>query len=419
MKILRFLMLFLSVGLLFSCSSSEDSDVTINLSSNFTSRYVNEVAVLTVTTSDGNDVTSSSTFKVNGETISGNSFSSSIEGSFSIVAEYDGKTSNSTVITVSPSPVPVSAITLSGNKTTVGTGENVIFTSLGNNGANLSPQSTVYFNGVAQTGFNLVMNTVGTIDVYSTYTNANNETFTSNTIQVTVVSVINFNKKVLIEDFTGTWCGWCPRVSYGIEQVNAQTNDAVVVALHKSGNDPYIINTSPYNVSSYPTAHLNRTTEWAYPEPENVSQVVGLTSGTNPRLGLALSPTLNGSTLSVDVNVKFGYNFNNMKLVVYVLESGLVYPQTNYTSYYGGGSSIPNFVHNHILRSVLTNVLGDAITGNTNSGDVYNRNISVALPSNITDSNNISIVAFVVDNSGKAINVRMAHIGDTQTFEEE
>lgn len=419
MKIFRFFMLFLSFGLLFSCSSSEDSDVTINLSSNFTSRYVNEVAVLTVTTSDGNDVTSSSTFKVNGETISGNSFSSSIEGSFSIVAEYDGKTSNPTVITVSPSPVPVSSITLSGNKTTVGTGENVIFTSLGNNGANLSPQSTVYFNGVAQTGFNLVMNTVGTIDVYSTYTNADNETFTSNTIQITVVSVINFNKKVLIEDFTGTWCGWCPRVSYGIEQVNAQTNDAVVVALHKSGNDPYIINTSPYNVSSYPTAHLNRTTEWTYPEPENVSQVVGLTSGVNPRLGLALSPTLNGSTLNIDVNVKFGYNFNNMKLVVYVLESGLVYPQTNYTSYYGGGSSIPNFVHNHVLRSVLTNVMGDEITGNTNSGDVYNRNISVPLPNNITDSNNISIVAFVVNNSGKAINVRMAHIGDTQTFEEE
>ena len=419
MKIFRFFMLFLSFGLLFSCSSSEDSDVTISLSSNFTSRYVNEVAVLTVTTSDGNDVTSSSTFKVNGETISGNSFSSSIEGGFSIVAEYDGKTSNTTVITVSPSPVPVSSITLSGNKTTVGTGENVIFTSLGNNGANLSPQSTVYFNGVAQAGFNIVMNTVGTIDVYSTYTNANNETFTSNTIQITVVSVINFNKKVLIEDFTGTWCGWCPRVSYGIEQVNAQTNDAVVVALHKSGNDPYIINTSPYDVSSYPTAHLNRTTEWTYPEPENVSQVVGLTSGTNPRLGLALSPTLNGSTLSVDVNVKFGYNFNNMKLVVYVLESGLVYPQTNYTSYYGGGSTISSFVHNHVLRSVLTNVLGDAITGNTNSGDVYNRTISVPLPNNITDSNNISIVAFVVDNSGKAINVRMAHVGDTQTFEEE
>ena len=419
MKLLKFLTLFFSLGLLFSCSSNDDSGISITLSSNFSTRYVNEVATLTVTTSDGNDVSSNSTIKVDGVAITGNTFSSAIEGSFTLVAEYDGATSNQITITVSPSPVPVSSITLSSNKSTVGTGENIIFTSLGNNGANLSPQSTVYVNGVAQTGFNLTMNTAGTLDVYSTYTDASNVTFTSNTIQVTIVSVINFNKRVLIEDFTGTWCGWCPRVSYGIEQVQSQTNDVSVVALHKSGSDPYIINTSPYNVSAYPTAHLNRTTEWAYPEPENVAQVVALTNGTNPRLGLALSPTLSGSTINLNVNVKFGYNFSNLKLVVYVLESGLVYPQTNYTSYYGGGSTLPNFVHNHVLRSVITNVMVDDITGTTNSGDEYNRNFSVALPSNITNSNNVSLVAFVIDNTGKALNVRTAHFGDTQTFEVE
>jgi hypothetical protein len=419
MKLLKFLTLFFSLGLLFSCSSSDDSGLSITLSSNFSTRYVNEVAALTVTTSEGNDVSSSSTFKINGEAFSGSNFSSSIEGSFTIVAEYDGNTSNQITVTVTPSPIPVSSITLSANKTNVGTGDNVIFTSLGNNGANLSPQSTVYVNGVAQTGFNITMNTVGTIDVYSTYTNASNDTFTSNTVQINVISVINFNKRVLIEDFTGTWCGWCPRVSYGIDQVNAQTNDASVVALHKSGSDPYIVNTSPYNVSAYPTAHLNRTTEWSYPEPENVAQVVALTSGTNPRLGLALVPTLSGSTINLNVNVKFGYNFSNLKLVVYVLESGLVYPQTNYTSYYGGGATLPNFVHNHVLRSVLTNVMGDNITGTTNSGDVYSRNFSVALPSNITNSNNVSLVAFVVDSTGKALNVRTAHFGDTQTYEVE
>ena len=419
MKLFKFLMLFLSVGLLFSCSSNDSDSITINLSSDYTTRYVNEATVLTVTTSDGNDVSSSSTFKVNGVAISGNSFSSPIEGTFSIVAEYDGVTSNVITITVIPSPIPISTITLTSNKSTVGTSENVIFTIMGNNGANISPQSTVYFNGVAQTGFNIIMPTAGTIDVYSTYTNASNETFTSNTLQIEVVSVINFNKRVLIEDFTGTWCGWCPRVSYGIEQVNAQTNDAVVVALHKSGSDPYIINTSPYNVSAYPTAHLNRTTEWSYPEPENVAQVVALTNGTNPRLGLAMSPSLTGSTLNIDVNVKFGFNFTNTKLVVYVLESGLVYPQTNYTSYYGGGSTLPNFVHNHVLRAVLTNVMGDAITGSTNSGDIYTKNFSVQLPSNITNSSNVSIVAFVVDASGKALNARTAHFGDVQTLEVE
>ena len=63
--------------------------------------------------------------------------------------------------------------------------------------------------------------------------------------------------------------------------------------------------------------------------------------------------------------------------------------------------------------------MGDDITGTTNSGDEYNRNFSVALPSNITNSNNVSLVAFVIDNTGKALNVRTAHFGDTQTFEVE
>jgi len=50
-----------------------------------------------------------------------------------------------------------------------------------------------------------------------------------------------FQKRVLIEDFTGTWCGYCPRVSYGIDRVMEQTTKAVPVAIHQqsSGSDPY------------------------------------------------------------------------------------------------------------------------------------------------------------------------------------
>lgn len=63
--------------------------------------------------------------------------------------------------------------------------------------------------------------------------------------------------------------------------------------------------------------------------------------------------------------------------------------------------------------------MGDAITGSTNSGDTYTKNFSVQLPSNITNSSNVSIVAFVVDSSGKALNARTAHFGDVQTLEVE
>ena len=214
--------------------------------------------------------------------------------------------------------------------------------------------------------------------------------------------------------------------------VKEQTSNAVVVAIHRGSTDPSNSSYDPYNFSAgvledliglqgYPTGMLNRTTEWIYPEPNNVSQVVNLTSDQSD-VGLALSPTLNGNTMNIDVNVKFGGQFSasNAKLVVYVLEDGLEFNQTNYTSYYGGGNVIPNFEHNHVLRASLTSLLGDQIPASEYSADnVYQVNFNGAVPSNVVNTENMSVVAVVINGSSNAaINVRGADFGDTQTFEE-
>ena len=156
-----------------------------------------------------------------------------------------------------------------------------------------------------------------------------------------------------------------------------------MVAIHRGSTNPSNSSYDPYNFSAgvledliglqgYPTGMLNRTTEWIYPEPNNVSQVVNLASG-QADVGLALTPTLNGNTMNIDVNVKVGGQFSasNAKLVVYVLEDGLELNQTNYTSYYGGGNVIPNFEHNHVLRASLTNLLGDQIPASEYSADNF------------------------------------------------
>lgn len=421
MKFIKFFIALLTFGLFFSCSSDSNSSSGLALTADFTTRYVGEPITLTLKSGDA-DVTSSAVFYSNGTAISGNIFTASAAGTYTLSAKYNGKTSSGLVVTINNNPVPVTGITISSNKVNVAVGEKILYSIMGNNGSNVSPQATVYFNGVAQTGFNITMPTAGTIDVYATYVNASSQTLTSNTIQVNVINPINFNKRVLIEDFTGTWCGYCPRVAYGIQQVEAQTTDIDVVAIHKasgSGADPYNISTPGYSVSGYPTAKLNRTSEWTYPEPENVAEVVALTNGTNPRIGLAMNSSLSGSTMNVDVNVKFGFNFTGLKLVVYVLENGLIYNQNNYTSYFGGGSTLVNFEHNHVLRSILTDIYGDAITGTTNVGQVYTRNFNVSVPANVANSGNVSIVAFVLDSNGKALNSRTVNLGDNQTFEQE
>ena len=102
------------------------------------------------------------------------------------------------------------------------------------------------------------------------------------------------------------------------------------------------------------------------------------------------------------------------------MEDGLVFNQTNYTSYYGGGSVIANFEHNHVLRASLTSLLGDQIPSSEYSADnVYQVNFNVAVPSNVSSTDKMSVVAVVINGSSNAaINVRGADFGDTQTFEE-
>lgn len=231
-----------------------------------------------------------------------------------------------------------------------------------------------------------------------------------------------FKKRVLIEDYTGTWCGNCTRVAYAIDQVNEQTDKAVNVAIH-NGNDPYhfagidplknlILPDSPL---ALPVSRLNRVVMWTFPEPTNIQEAIDLTSN-NTTLGLAMNSTVSNGTINLDVNVKFLDDYSNLKLVVYLLEDHLIYMQRNYTNYYNAVNPIPNYEHNHVLRSSLTDILGDAISG-TSNGDTVTKNFSIPIPTNVSNAANISFVAFVVGSDNKALNARAAHANENQSFE--
>lgn len=234
-----------------------------------------------------------------------------------------------------------------------------------------------------------------------------------------------FVKNVLIEDFTGTWCGYCPRVSYAIQNVLNQNITAVPVTVHRSSGtvtDPFHFQPATpllnqMSITAYPTAMLDRKEKWTN-EVTNAIQVKNLT-GVNAQLGIAITSSIQNNTINMSVNTKFGANMSNLKLVVYVLENDLLYNQVNYTSYYGGASVIQNFDNDYVIRASLTNVLGDDIAGNTNAGNIFIKNFSLPVPSNISNVSKITFVAFILDSTGKVINVRSSAPNVTQTFQEQ
>ena len=306
-------------------------------------------------------------------------------------------------------------------------GSTFTFTVKNNYDVDVTSDATFFINNVEINGNTYQSNSVGNYSVKAVYLGVESEIMTISYFDGTEV---NFTKRVLIEDYTGTWCGYCPRVAHAIDLVNNQTDKAVAVAIHRASSNPTSSNYDPFNydatelenlinIPGYPKSTLNRTIQWNFPEPNNVNQALTLTQGDNPKLGLAMNSTLTGNQLSLDVNVKFSNTFDNLKLVVYVLENGLIYDQYNYTNYYGAIHPLPNYTHNHVLRDCITPILGDNIANSeTVPANVYQRSFNIPLPSNIANAQNVEFVAFVVGSDNKVINVRKAAINEQQVFEE-
>ncbi|UPQ78402.1 Omp28-related outer membrane protein [Flavobacterium azooxidireducens] len=322
---------------------------------------------------------------------------------------------------------PVESISLTADSSVKVIGETIVFSVTTNAGTNITDEATIYVNNTLIDGNTFTGSETGDLTIKAEYLGVESAPIT---IRFHDGSEINFVKRVLIEDYTGTWCGNCPRVNHAVELAYAQTDKIVTVGIHRSSSNPADANYDPYNfdsseleailnMSGYPKALLNRMTRWQPLEQNNVTQVINLTQGENPKLGLAMDVSIVGSTINLDTKVKFSKDFSNLKLVVYVLENGLTYDQVNYTNFYTGPGTISNFLHDHVLKACLTPLLGEAIANsNTAVGQTYTKSFSVPIPNTISNLNNIEFVAFIVDENNKTINVRKAGAGDNQDFEE-
>ena len=313
----------------------------------------------------------------------------------------------------------VNAIILSTNQTSLVTGGNAEFTVISNLGTNLTSQTVFYVNDLQIASNSYTFLEDGTYSVKAVYQN-----LTSNIIQVIVDDQIviptKFVNRVLVEEYSGTWCGNCPRILYGIELLKQQTDNEVSVQIHLFGNDPFITSqgntiASEQNVSSVPTGKINRTINWNSPQYQNVNQVIDEIKSSSA-VGLAINSSVAAGNVNINITLGYASISAQTKLVVYIVEDNLFNAQANYSSsLYGGLSSIPNFKYDGVLRSVVSTTGGDAITV---SGNQVQKNYSVALPANVSNVANAKIVAFLIDSSTNSVlNVRQSAIDQSQELE--
>ena len=302
------------------------------------------------------------------------------------------------------------------SSTTGFVGETIIFSAFDGEGNNVSTSADFYVNEVKIASNTHIFNNIGTYSVYAQLGQLTSET---KTVEI-MATPITFKQNVVVEDFTGTWCGWCPRVSEAVRLLKQETSDAIVIAIHNGDAMQFLQEgtiRAAFNVTGFPTALINRQERWASPQPSNVSQVTGKMSGKS-YASVAMESSVSGDDLNLKVKVRMGYGYKTMKLAVYILEDGLVYDQRNFTSYYGAADPIRDFVHDDVLRRSLTNVFGDDLPSDQVGHDkIYTRDFVYAIPPNY-DKSKVKLVAFVTTGAERTIvNVRKSKLGETQDFQ--
>lgn len=237
-----------------------------------------------------------------------------------------------------------------------------------------------------------------------------------------VVEPSEFTQKLLLEDYTGTWCPNCPKAGHAIENAVAENDRFIPVAIHFYKNSEpeemqnefseRIVN-EYHPLGGFPIVALNRTEDtWAN---DYLVSSLDLMLNRYAPVGLSINSTLVDDSISVTIGVGFvaeTTTIDDYKLAVYLLESGMIYPQ------HDGGEIIDSFEHENVLRYSFTNVFGDDLPNQIATNHRYSKDYNnITLPASIEDSSKLTIVAFVLDKNGNCLNVQSANIGVNKDFD--
>ncbi|WP_027377551.1 T9SS type A sorting domain-containing protein [Kaistella palustris] len=233
-------------------------------------------------------------------------------------------------------------------------------------------------------------------------------------------------KKVLLEEGTGTWCGWCPRGMVGLDKVNQDyPDDQITIAIHN--NDPMAV--AAYNsgaaFSGFPGMNVDREMKNVDPGPDGIDGYVTARKNLPTPVKLTGEYSITGSELTATVNSKFFINNPNAnyKMAVVVVEDGVKGTASSYNqrNYYSGGGEGPmggyeskpdpvpasQMVYNHVGRALLGGYNGQAgsVPTSITDGSTASYTFNYTIPATSIADNMGAVLLLIDGNDGTIVNV--------------
>ncbi len=180
-----------------------------------------------------------------------------------------------------------------------------------------------------------------TVTVESHLTNDGNPENDTSSIQCSVVDGISRNL-VILEDFTGTWCGFCPGAQMGIRDLIAFGYPVAGIAWHEGDNYETIESLeriSYYGIPGFPTVIADGIEEFVGGSPDS-SAWAWYAPYVDERMTQPTSVTIDfsnvsfdGSTFSASINMEAIGTVSNENLVMHAVLTESHIPETWQTQY--------------------------------------------------------------------------------------
>jgi len=220
------------------------------------------------------------------------------------------------------------------------------------------------------------------------------------------VSTEPANRNVIIEEFTGRNCQYCPDGHRIVNELMAANPGRLWgVNIHAGGYAPTSYpnmitqdgNTihGGFSISGYPTGVVNRTTSdgqgrnlWANLANQQMNQVSECNIGGR----VVVNPQTRAATVMVEVYYTGNSSVNENYLTVAMLQDSILGSQSGGSTWNPSQMINGQYIHTHVLRDILTNnAWGDPISPTT-QGTLITRTIEYQIPEVIGNPNGVEVV---------------------------
>ena len=250
----------------------------------------------------------------------------------------------------------------------------------------------------------------------------------------TVAAAVNiadkiYKRNVVVEEFTGTWCGWCPLGIVGMNYMEEKygKDGFIGIGVHFGDEmqvDSYMEFVNRVTGSTAPAAFLDRSYYFLEPSAETLEGLF-LEAAAKPASGkieVAAIYSEDTNTLSATSVSEFSFNVTDAKYAVayVIIENNFgPYYQLNYFS--GGGSgelpgwsdnlSRVNTYYNEVARDITTAYgISGSIPSSVSALTPYENSIELPLD-NVVNINECEVVAMLLDTAtGEIVNAAITTV---------